>query len=62
MVKETELGMDKDFMINILKAEGAIKIALSYSKQIVKSIPVTDEDIKMDWINYRKRRYKNIIG
>jgi len=44
------IGYGQGFYDKYLEGNGAIKIALSYSKQIVKSIPVTDEDIRMDWI------------
>ena len=44
------IGYGQGFYDKYLEGNNAIKIALSYSKQIVKSIPVTDEDIKMDWI------------
>ena len=44
------IGYGQGFYDKYLEGDNAIKIALSYSKQIVKSIPATDEDIKMDWI------------
>ena len=44
------IGYGQGFYDKYLEGDNAIKIALSYSKQIVKSIPVTDEDISMDWI------------
>ena len=33
-----------------LEKKDLIKIGLSYSKQIVKTIPISDGDVKMDWI------------
>ncbi len=44
------IGYGQGFYDKYLEGDNAIKIALSYSKQIVKSIPVSDNDIKMDWI------------
>ena len=44
------IGYGQGFYDKYLEGNDAIKIALSYSKQIVKSVPVTDEDIRMDWI------------
>ena len=44
------VGYGQGFYDKYLEGDNAIKIALSYSKQIVKSIPVSDKDIKMDWI------------
>ena len=44
------IGYGKGFYDKYLVGDNAIKIALSYSKQIVKSIPVSAQDIKMDWI------------
>ena len=44
------IGYGQGFYDKYLEGNSAIKIALSYSKQIVKSVPVTDEDIRMDWI------------
>jgi 5-formyltetrahydrofolate cyclo-ligase len=44
------VGYGQGFYDKYLEDNNAIKIALSYSKQIVKSIPVSDKDIKMDWI------------
>ncbi|MDA0755826.1 MAG: 5-formyltetrahydrofolate cyclo-ligase [Crenarchaeota archaeon] len=44
------VGYGQGFYDKYLEGDNAIKIALSYSKQIVKSIPVSAEDIKMDWI------------
>ena len=44
------IGYGQGFYDKYLEGDNAIKIALSYSKQIVKSIPISTEDIKMDWI------------
>ena len=49
-MKEIELVTEQDFTTNILKRKDLIKIGLSYSKQIVKTIPISDGDVKMDWI------------
>tara|TARA_B110000014_G_scaffold6205_1_gene4651 strand:- start:48 stop:608 length:561 start_codon:yes stop_codon:yes gene_type:complete len=48
--KGNRVGYGQGFYDKYLEGNDAIKIALSYSKQIVKSIPITDEDIRMDWI------------
>ena len=44
------IGYGFGFYDKYLEGSGAVKIALSYSKQIVKTIPVSKNDIKMDWI------------
>jgi len=44
------IGYGQGFYDKYLEGDNAIKIALSYSKQIIKSIPISTEDIKMDWI------------
>ena len=44
------IGYGQGFYDKYLVGDNTIKIALSYSKQIVKSIPVSAQDIKMDWI------------
>ena len=49
-VKGNRIGYGQGFYDKYLEGNDSIKIALSYSKQIVKSVPVTDEDIRMDWI------------
>ena len=44
------IGYGFGFYDKYLEGSDAVKIGLSYSKQIVKTIPVSKNDIKMDWI------------
>ena len=44
------IGYGFGFYDKYLEGNNAVKIALSYSKQIVKTIPVSKNDVKMDWI------------
>tara|TARA_B100000929_G_scaffold291158_1_gene288495 strand:+ start:1735 stop:2298 length:564 start_codon:yes stop_codon:yes gene_type:complete len=44
------LGYGHGYYDKFLADKSVTKIALTYNKQIVKSIPVSDHDIKMDWI------------
>ena len=44
------IGYGVGFYDKYLEGNNAVKIALSYSKQIVKTIPVSKNDVKMDWI------------
>ena len=44
------LGYGKGYYDRFLVSTDAIKISLTYSKQIVKSIPSDSHDIKMDWM------------
>ena len=44
------IGYGVGFYDKYLEGNNAVKIALSYSKQIVKVIPVSKNDVKMDWI------------
>ena len=44
------LGYGHGYYDKFLADKSVIKIALTYNKQIVKSIPSSDHDIKMDWI------------
>jgi len=44
------IGYGVGFYDKYLDGKDVIKIALAYSKQIVKKIPVSANDIKMDWI------------
>jgi len=44
------LGYGKGYYDRFLSLTDAVKISLTYSKQIVKSIPSDSHDIKMDWI------------
>ena len=44
------LGYGHGFYDRFLATSNAKTIALTYSKQIVKSIPISDNDIKIDWI------------
>ncbi|MEC7711081.1 MAG: 5-formyltetrahydrofolate cyclo-ligase [Thermoproteota archaeon] len=44
------IGYGFGFYDKYLEGNNATKIALAYSKQIVKTIPTSMNDIKMDWI------------
>ena len=44
------LGYGKGYYDRFLSSIDAVKISLTYSKQIVKSIPNDSHDIKIDWI------------
>ena len=44
------LGYGKGYYDRFLSSTDAVKISLTYSKQIVKSIPSDSYDIKIDWI------------
>jgi len=44
------LGYGKGYYDRFLSLIDAVKISLTYSKQIVKSIPNDSHDVKMDWI------------
>ena len=44
------IGYGHGFYDKFLTKNKSIKIALTYSKQIVKSIPNSEHDIMMDWI------------
>ena len=44
------LGYGRGYYDKFLSSTDAVKISLTYSKQIVKSIPNDSHDIKMDWI------------
>ena len=44
------LGYGNGYYDKFLSSTAAVKISLTYSKQIVKSIPNDSHDIKMDWI------------
>ena len=44
------LGYGKGYYDRFLSSTNAVKISLTYSKQIVKSIPSESHDIKIDWI------------
>ena len=44
------LGYGNGYYDRFLSSTDAIKISLTYSKQIVKSIPADSHDIKIDWI------------
>ena len=46
----TRLGYGHGYYDKFLADKSVTKIALTYSKQIVKSIPSSDYDIKMDWV------------
>ena len=44
------IGYGVGFYDKYLEEKNVIKIALAYSKQIVKTIPASPNDVKMDWI------------
>ena len=44
------IGYGHGFYDKYLTKNESTKIALTYSKQIVKSIPNSEHDVKMDWI------------
>ena len=44
------LGYGKGYYDRFLSSTDAVKISVTYSKQIVKSIPSDSHDIKIDWI------------
>ena len=44
------LGYGKGYYDRFLSSTDAMKISLTYSKQIVKSIPSDSHDVKIDWI------------
>ena len=44
------LGYGKGYYDRFLSLIDAVKISLTYSKQIVKSIPNDSHDVKIDWI------------
>ena len=44
------IGYGLGFYDKYLEEKDVIKIALAYSKQIVKTIPASANDVKMDWI------------
>jgi 5-formyltetrahydrofolate cyclo-ligase len=46
----TRLGYGNGYYDKFLSTTNAVKISLTYSKQIVKSIPSNTYDIKIDWI------------
>ena len=44
------LGYGHGYYDKFLAGKSVTNIALTYNKQIVKSIPVSDHDINMDWV------------
>ncbi len=44
------IGYGVGFYDKYLEGKDVIKIALAYSKQIVKTIPTSTNDVRMDWI------------
>ena len=44
------LGYGYGYYDRFLASQNTISIALSYAKQLVKSIPTTKEDVLVDWI------------
>ena len=52
------LGYGHGFYDRFLKKSNSISISLTYEKQIVKSIPVSDYDVKIDWVVTEDRFFK----
>ena len=46
----TRLGYGHGYYDRFLSKSDATKISLTYSKQIVKAIPSSEKDIKIDWV------------
>ena len=44
------IGYGAGFYDKYLEKKDLIKIGLSFSKQIVKTIPISEKDVKMEWI------------
>ena len=44
------LGYGRGYYDRFLSSTDIVKISLTYSKQIVKSIPTSEYDVKMDWV------------
>ena len=44
------LGYGKGYYDKFLSSTSTVKISLTYSKQIVKSIPSDSHDIRMNWV------------
>ena len=44
------LGYGKGYYDRFLSSTDTVKISLTYSKQIIKSIPSESHDVKIDWI------------
>ncbi|KAG2473139.1 MAG: 5-formyltetrahydrofolate cyclo-ligase [Nitrosopumilales archaeon] len=44
------LGYGYGYYDRFLAKKNLVKIALTFAKQVVKSIPHSDKDIKIDWI------------
>ena len=55
------LGYGYGYYDRFLSSTDAVKISLTYSKQIVKSIPSDSYDIKIDWIVTEDENIKNLI-
>ena len=52
------IGYGVGFYDKYLRGKDVTKIALAYSKQIVKTIPASIDDVKMDWIITEKDIFK----
>ena len=48
--KGVRLGYGHGFYDRFLKTSSAETIALTYSKQVVNSIPISDHDVKINWV------------
>jgi len=49
-INGNRIGYGVGFYDKYLEGKDVVKIALAYSKQIVKTIPASTMDVKMDWI------------
>ena len=49
-INGNRIGYGMGFYDKYLERKDVVKIALAYSKQIVKTIPASANDVKMDWI------------
>jgi len=52
------LGYGYGYYDRFLSSTNAVKISLTYSKQIVKSIPSDSHDVKIDWITTEDENIK----
>jgi 5-formyltetrahydrofolate cyclo-ligase len=56
--KGIRLGYGYGYFDRFLASSKASTIALNYSKQIVKSIPFSENDIKIDWVVTEEEFFK----
>lgn len=54
----SRLGYGHGFYDRFLAKVNAVSIALTYEKQIVKSVPFDQNDVKIDWIVTEDRAFK----